>query len=400
MKQCLEGRTASWRQLLTTTKQHLLSAESTVSRVSGLRITGLPERDRMQIRTEAETLQEHLQSGGSLGFWIFRPKAIRPSLYLATNVRVDGRLCNSSRQLKVLIDWIDVSEAVYLLRKAWTSRAKVVAGSLAEQIAYFTDLRSLVERVVGLNDIVESLNAQIAASPELDPPAWHDAASLGDFRDSVSWAHLSQDLVNAKGFFDALERELAPLAAQSAAHPLAKRLLADAQDRETQRYREGHAQLMRYSALLQDLHRRDELLAQLRANAAALEKQLYATASEPAWDERLANFTGAWNWASADAWLSRLNDPESLQRLSNQLDEYRKAIRSLLAELAAEKAWAHCFARMTEHERQHLEAWEDGDGVASERGQGSMPRGTVAQPASTWRNAGLPSLPGSCPSIV
>jgi hypothetical protein len=193
--------------------------------VSDLRIAGLPERDRIQIRTEAQTLLKHLESGGSLGFWIFRPKAIRRSLYLATHVRVDGRRCDIPRQLKVLIDWIDVAENVYALKKAWTSRGRPAAGSLSEQAAYFTDLRALLERTVGVSAIVDSLDTQIGAIPGLAAPAWHNPENQSEFRDVLTWALLRHDFVDAKAFFDALDRDLARDAAQINSHPLAGTLL-------------------------------------------------------------------------------------------------------------------------------------------------------------------------------
>jgi very-short-patch-repair endonuclease len=99
-------------------------------------------------------------------------------------------------------------------------------------------------------------------------------------------------------------------------------------------------------------------LDRLKKATPELAKDLRTHATATVWDERIARFKDAWNWARADAWLKRLNDPESPHRLSSQIDAHRKAIGSLLADLGAEKAWAHCFARMTEHERQHLEAWK------------------------------------------
>jgi very-short-patch-repair endonuclease len=356
--QCLEGRKGTWQRLLSTTKEQLTKAEPVVSRISNLRITGLPERDRIQVRSEAQTLLRHLESGNSLGFWIFRPKAIRPSLYLATNVRVDGRRCNETPPLKLLIQWIDVAEAAYALKKAWSPHTQAPAGSLANQLATFSDLVPILERCLALTEIIESLNRQIATITDVDTPIWHDAQSLGEFREAVSWALLRDELSEAKASIDVWEQRLEHLLGAKDCHRVTMDLLDAVKARNAEAYREVHRELARYEELVQKMERRNGFLARLSKPAPGLAKELRSTASEGSWDERLASFVEAWNWARADAWLTRLNDPEGLPRLSTALDEQRRTVLSLLAELGAEKAWAHCFARMTEHERQHLQAWK------------------------------------------
>ena len=41
------------------------------------------------------------------------------------------------------------------------------------------------------------------------------------------------------------------------------------------------------------------------------------------------------------------------------LEQHRTRISELVRDLAAAKAWGHCFSRLKEHERQHLMAWKD-----------------------------------------
>jgi very-short-patch-repair endonuclease/transcription elongation GreA/GreB family factor len=103
--------------------------------------------------------------------------------------------------------------------------------------------------------------------------------------------------------------------------------------------------------------RRAELCDRLKGAAPKLAEELANSIADPAWDVRSAHFREAWNWARVRAWIERLSDPAEDQRLRLALDETRERIRGSLQEIAAAKAWAHCFERMTSHERQHLVAW-------------------------------------------
>lgn len=211
-------------------------------------------------------------------------------MYPATHVRVDGRLCDTPRQLKVLIEWIEVTENVYAIKKAWASRGRPATGSLSEQTAYYADLRALLERTVGVTAIVHTLNAQIGSIPGVAPPAWNDPESVSQLRDAITWALLRHDFEDAKAFFDPLERTLTEEAAQTDSHPITGKLRDALQKRDVPSYAEQHAQLKHLERQRLELQRRDQFLDRMGRDAPDLAKHLRAHSSDVVWDERIARF--------------------------------------------------------------------------------------------------------------
>ncbi len=156
--------------------------------------------------------------------------------------------------------------------------------------------------------------------------------------------------------------------------------------------------MWRAKRLSQVLKHRDSLLKRLETAAPELASQIMSSFADHVWDIRMAKFTNAWNWARADQWLSRLNDPRAQERLSNALDLHRSRIRELIRDLAAAKAWRHCFSRLTEHERQNLMAWKV---LFAElvRVPVNTRRCTEGLLVNTWTNAVQQFLAGLCPFI-
>lgn len=75
------------------------------------------------------------------------------------------------------------------------------------------------------------------------------------------------------------------------------------------------------------------------------------------WDERLAHIERAWNWSRANAWLHEFHRGQDADQLEAEAKTLQKNLQRGMAELAAEKAWRHCFDRLTEAQRQHLMVW-------------------------------------------
>ena len=143
--------------------------------------------------------------------------------------------------------------------------------------------------------------------------------------------------------------------------PEGQQLLAAMDERDEARYGQIHATISINRGTSKKLDVRRELFRQLEADAPLLASDLRASFRDEAWAARIANIEDAWNWARATAWIEPLCDPEAEQQLGLALDSARDRSRRRLGEIAAEKAWAHCFDRMTEHERQHLVAWSKAD---------------------------------------
>ena len=53
---------------------------------------------------DALVIQNHLQSGGKLGWGPFRPEVVKPLRYIIKTIRVNGRKCNCLDNVALLVD--------------------------------------------------------------------------------------------------------------------------------------------------------------------------------------------------------------------------------------------------------------------------------------------------------
>ncbi len=156
--------------------------------------------------------------------------------------------------------------------------------------------------------------------------------------------------------------------------------LADAiERRDLEKYTKVFERLVENARTAKLVTRRDLLLSHLRERAPHLSDHLATSADDADWDRRAGEWIPAWHSATTKAWVERLCDPHLERQLLFQLDNVRVRIRKRLEELASEKAWTHCFEKMTEHERQHLVAWS--------KAVRSIGRGTGKYAAQHRRNA-------------
>jgi very-short-patch-repair endonuclease len=355
--QILTDQDRHWYELLSVTREHLGLMGDRVRRASERQITGLGERTRGIVKTVASALLQHLEAGGRLGFGPFRPKVVKDGIYLIKQVRVDGQLCDKQKPLRNLLEWIEIADHLNALRVHWSKCIGPRAGHFSEQVAEYQDLCKLLERTLELKTKIEEIRQIISTIPGFLEPNWHELKDLLALQDAIEAVRLEEELKQVKNRFDDLERHLHTVATSPSAHRMMKEAFEVVQKRDEERYAVVYEFMERAKRLSKVLKHRDSLLQRLETAAPELTSQIISSFAEHVWDNRMAKFKNAWNWARANQWLSHLNDSRAQQRLSNTLDIHRSRIRELIRDLAAAKAWRHCFSRLTEHERQNLMAW-------------------------------------------
>jgi very-short-patch-repair endonuclease len=102
----------------------------------------------------------------------------------------------------------------------------------------------------------------------------------------------------------------------------------------------------------------DTVFKTVSEHAPEFSASLLETANSHLWDERLSDFKSAWNWARARFWLYDYINKDDVASLGDRLLQVDREIEFTISRLAAEKAWAFCFSRMSEQHRRHMEAWQ------------------------------------------
>lgn len=357
LNQILTGGERAWRDLEAITKEHLAVIGDRAHRASERQISGLGERKRSLVKAHALALLEHLKTGGKLGVGFFRPKVVRECIYLIKEVLLDGHRCNSPEQLRNLLEWIEVADSLNALRTHWSAHTKPFTGPFSAQVASYRHLCDQLSRTLEVQSKVAAAKEVLSGIAGLPEPTWDDPQALAALESALEAVTVEERLKEARSRFEALESHLRAALVNPNIHPLIRQTLEAVGTRDESRYGETHFLLSNLEKSREKLERRRLLLQRLEAAAPELGGLLASTIRDPVWDGRMRQFTAAWNWARADLWLRRLNDPEVHTRLSRQLMHHRTRIRGCLRDLAAAKAWKACFARLTEHERQHLMAW-------------------------------------------
>lgn len=355
--QILGDQDRAWRDLFEVTKAHLSRIGAHAHWADEIAVSGLGERDHHEVRADAEAMLAHIERGGGWGIWPFRARATKGRLYLRREIKVAGRACETPETLRDLIAWLDVDERLRLMRERWAPCHTIVSRSYAAQVSDLEDLCEPLEAALSLHERVRRLRSLVQAIPGLAEPTWHDLNELRALRECVAAVYQEVHLQDARQALMEARNGIGSQAQCADRDPAGIDLLRALEARDVDGYRETFSRILQNQQRANGLERREALLSQLRESAQLLAEELASTARDDSWDRRAAQFASAWNWARTTAWVERLCDQEIEQQLRLQLDSARDRIRRILKELAAETAWSHCFARMTEHERQHLVAW-------------------------------------------
>ena len=382
--QVAAGMAGRWRELERMTRETLDSVRPYVADVGSSQVTGLDGRDLAAVQADATALSAHLDAGGSLGVGPIRPAPVKRARYLVDGVRVDGEPCRDARTLARVASWAYVNGRLARLDAAWATLRQPGAGGAALRCAEYADVATALQNVLGLEEATGAALRAAASVPGLAAPPWEDDAALAELLQRVEGVRRERRLQAARA------RLADVLAEVGSSHPAETAMRAAVADRDTIAYALQRSTLERLAIRRDALRRRRELGERLRMAAPRLASRLAATTEDPAWDGKLRAFTGAWEWARADAWLAANTDPTVVSRLERDLDEARQRIERATRWLAAELAWRHCLDRLSERERAHLESWEE---AVRKIGKGT------GKHAARWRQRAREAMQG-CRSAI
>lgn len=356
--QILAGEEQSFIELLDVTQQYLDLIGDKARRVSELNITGLGNRERNIVKSNAAAILQHFEAGGKLGFWKIRPKAVSDGMYLIQEVRVNGRLCDAPEPLHALLEWIDVANYFDVLDSYWQTYTTPSISAYSIRKADYENKYTLLSNCLNLSMYRTKAKEAIASIPGLKEPIWHDINSISELEETAKKVELEVALHKIQQKFEGMIDGIKDASLDPICHPACRKVVEAIKSRDKALYNDIYFLLNNLRKSMERLKKREDLMSRLENIAKPLADDLRAAFVEDIWDKRLSKFAAAWNWARAERWIKRLSDPLEQQRLEKNLDIQRQNIQKLIAELAAAKAWRYCLSRLTEHESGHLRAWQ------------------------------------------
>ena len=356
IKQILGDFDRTWRQLLQDTSEAAKSMVESARMLDANPIRPKPPADLRKLRADANDLLDHLRANGGWGFWPFRAPVVKRAFYIR-NLRIGGRPCRTVAALRDLLCRLDAELELQQLRERWAPHYDLAATAFTTLVPELEDLCEPIEDAFAALAMKEDLSAILCRTPRSPEPNWSDRASLDRLIETLAAVETTKRYEAARHQIDQTLKGLHEQRRCGRLDPVAEELLVAIEERTVRAYTRARQRAADNTELAALLNRKRELLERLTARAPKLASEIQATVADSVWDERAQNFERAWNWSRAHAWVAHLVEPGSEEQYRLELDNTKRSIASTLEQLAAEKAWTHCFHRMTENERQHLVAW-------------------------------------------
>jgi len=355
----LSGKHLAWKELHELTIVTIEKIADELSSIAQVKVSGIDGRDLSAVRADAEELRSHLSSGKSIGLVArnnpFLAKHVKSALYLTTEVRVAGKLCDSVPVIEDLLKYLRVTEAFGYLEQCWSVCVAAPNMPLQLALADYRRRAELLQRVLALREKIESAKTlwrQVTQSVQLD---WKTRESVASLMAAVEMGHSQAE-------FGVVEQTIAIHIApikdfllDSNAHPVLNELLSSIETREVERYSKAYQELIQSYDLRARYERRR--LLESKISKLQLLMHLWETASDRNWEKRLGGFEQAWNWARANDWLKTFTDPTQHNAILQQVDLSQKRIRQDLASLASHRAWGYVLSCLEDAQREHLIAW-------------------------------------------
>lgn len=354
----INGETGEWKVLRDSTQSFLELAKPLIDTADNCNIEYPVHVSLNILYNDAVELKKHFDSGGTLGWGIFRAQVVRRRAYIVDNVKVDGCQCRSSESIDKLIT---TSLARITIDKLWTTwDGKVCKGNsnLAMQYAFFESMYRKLEDVLELEAIVNTCIHMLRAFNILNVVNLADDVSLNKLFAScqLSLLYSKKNAITAE--LDRIKTLLGQIVIRPETHPLVGDFVnaLDARDIDAVDDLGGRVAKFRDE---QTLYGTVQVgLEKLRSHAPKFAYDLEMDCQSSCWDARLARLVDVWHWAQARNWVKDYLRKEDVPVLQQRLKQLEDSINSHIAKLASLYAWSFCCSRLTEDHQCHMSAWK------------------------------------------
>jgi len=358
IREVTAGHETVWKEIHSSSETSLTAIASFID-VADRADLGLPgDLDKKQILADAEKLHAILADGSHLGWGPFCSSAVRPLRHIAKKISVNGQMCKSIESLDLLVKSLRVDLEMDALWSLWRGKVSSVNGPYKLQYHEIKAHVDALGQVIAARKQMCSCQSAIYGWFREIPIAWDNTELLSSLVQSCRMALAKAALQEKTAKIQTMFVPARELASNLESHPVVSEILQAVQDRNIDRYNQCARQIEELSRSKSLMSETDSAFEKLANDAPEFSEKLQETAADAEWDNRLSDFSKAWNWARARYWIEDYINKEDLASLNSQLSQVDGDINFTLEILSAEKAWAFCFSRMTESHRRHMEAWQ------------------------------------------
>ncbi len=358
LRDVLGGNSSLWHELQRVTRHVIASIEELVATADETRVEFPDSTDIRSLYEDVRKLTEHMENGGKLGWWVFRPKPVKQRLYVIKTVKIGGRQCSTVEHFSDLADALHVRIECEKAWGFWKGRSEKVEGPYALQLVALKALRDALENALTLEELIARCLEAIRRYSGMGEPVWTDEAQIERTISScrLALARIRKRLAAEE--IQSVEAPISRMAAKSGAHPVTSELLTAIRSRDIDRFLRCENTVQNLKRQRQQLQKVDDYLSKLRRLLPQFTKSLEQTCNEQYWEERVQRIGEAWHWAQARYWIEDYIRQEDVPALAKRAKQIEDEINSIIAKLASLHAWSFCFSRLNEDHRRHMEAWQ------------------------------------------
>lgn len=358
LSEMIEGNTALWPELSRVTRYAITSLEHRVSAADNNSVV-FPEGSNLRgLLEDVCKLTEHIDNGGSLGWWLFRPKIVKERVYVLKTVLVNGRVCSDIHHLSILADALHVRVECDKAWGFWVGRCERIEGPYIMQLQALKVKCQALDEVFELEELFKQCRNALRQCPDMPEPNWVDVTQI---KQSISLCRLvlasHKKRLAAEDIYN-IELQLLSFTAKRNAHPITKDLIHAVRDRNTEWFAQCSNKIQSLEKDRQDIQKMDDYMAKLRCIVPNMTEELERTCNDACWDSRVAQIKGVFHWAQARIWIEEYLRKDDVPSLSMRIKQIEDEISRIIEKLASLQAWSFCFSRLTENHRQHMIGWQ------------------------------------------
>lgn len=304
-------------------------------------------------------LRQHLSGGGRLR-GAFKSGAQRDAEPVLEHSTVDGVAATTPEHINLVAAALEAQSCVETLGRGWAMVGVAVTGALEEpvqqSVARVVDIYARLELVNQFLQAIAAVRQTLAAAQ-----SWLPLTNLADwqeFVDGLDAVRLRVEAEQASAALAGISQRLTLDARSPDAPPELHEASTAIVSRDAAAYAEALVGLAHIAQEQAEQAACDALAARLREAHPGLAATMAESPDDPAWPARLVDWDVAWAWGQANTFFVNQRQPGREQQLEAELADTITRLRQETASLAAIQAWGHCLRRMTAHQAQALQAYE------------------------------------------
>jgi very-short-patch-repair endonuclease len=354
----LTGNSSLWHELSRVTRQGIASIEEVVTVADAADIGFSDTANIRTLHEDACKLKDHMENGGKLGWWLFRPKTVKDRLHVIRTVRVGGRPCSTVEHFSALVDGLHVRVECEKAWGFWVGRSERIQGPYALQMTALKSLCVALEDALSIEMLIGACQETMRQCPAVSEPAWSDESEVEKIIASCHLALARHSKRLAIEEIQSIEVPISSIVTMKNAHSVAKELLHAIRSRNVDGFANAVNGIRALEEKRQHLEKMDEYLSRMAQLLPSFTAELKRTCVEPYWNERLQQIGNAWHWAQARYWIEEYIRQEDIPALAKRAKQTEDEINGIIATLASLHSWSFCFSRLKEDHRRHMEAWQ------------------------------------------